>query len=597
MSRDFTGKRVTVLGLGVLSGGVASARYFAVRGADVTVTDLQPAEALRKSIELLAPWPVHYVLGKHRDEDITGADLVVVGPAVRDDSPFLRLARDRGIPLTTETNLVFENCRRPVIGITGSNGKTTTTRLIGAMFQAVDPATLVGGNIGRSVLNELADPDVADGRDEAAEIGNPSGEASGPGATPGTCPGAATSGDPGTTTGAEGTAAWPTGESPVILELSSFQLHRLAWIRQSPGVAVVTNLSPNHLDWHGTFDAYEEAKQHIVHYQSPEDVVVLNADDKRLRGWASRCPGRVAWFSMEGPVETGCYVRDGQVVFRDPAGENGAAVKNAPSDERDPVGESGPAEGRDPGIGDGPDERDPNDGRGPPDERGLPGDRCPAGERVVCPVDALRLPGPHNRANLLAAVTAACLWGIPASVIRSTVETFRGVEHRLEEVAKINDVGFYNDSACTTPASTITALRAFDAPVVLIAGGYDKGMSFDGMASELVRRARAAVLIGATADAIESAIAKAGEAHAAGAKAGETHAAGGKAGTTDALTIARSESLDDAVRQSAGLARPGDVVVLSPGCASYDMFTNYEERGRRFKEAVAALARDADDNA
>ena len=559
MSRDFTGKRVTVLGLGVLSGGVASARYFAVRGADVTVTDLQPAEALRKSIDALAPWPVRYVLGEHRDEDITGADLVVVGPAVRDDSPFLRLARDRGIPLTTETNLVFENCGRPIIGITGSNGKTTTTRLIGAMFQPVDPATLVGGNIGRSVLNELADMDVADGQDEAAENGNPSGEMSDPSATPGTGPGA--------TPGAGGTRVRPTDESPVILELSSFQLHRLAWIRQSPGVALVTNLSPNHLDWHGTFDAYEEAKQHIVHYQSPEDVVVLNADDERLRGWEDLCPGHVSWFSMEGPVETGCYVRDGQVIYRGPAGENGAADKSGGADEHDPD------------IGEGP------------DERGLPS------ERVVCPVDALRLPGPHNRANLLAAVTAACLWGIPASVIRSTVEAFRGVEHRLEEVAEINDVDFYNDSACTTPASTITALRAFDAPVVLIAGGYDKGMSFDGMASVLVRRARAAVLIGATADAIETAIAKAGVVHAAGTKANASHTADVKAGTTDALTIARSYSLDDAVRQSAGLARPGDVVVLSPGCASYDMFTNYEERGRRFKEAVAALARDADYNA
>ena len=529
MSRDFTGKRVTVLGLGVLSGGVASARYFAVRGADVTVTDLQPAEALRKSIDALAPWPVRYVLGEHRDEDITGADLVVVGPAVRDDSPFLRLARDRGIPLTTETNLVFENCRRPIIGITGSNGKTTTTRLIGAMFQAVDPATLVGGNIGRSVLNELADQ---------------------------------------------------ASSRPVILELSSFQLHRLAWIRQSPGVAVVTNLSPNHLDWHGTYDAYEEAKQHIVHYQSQEDVVVLNADDERLRGWAASCPGRVAWFSMEGPVETGCYVRDGQVIYRDTSEGGGASAKPGPVDERDPVVGRDPVGEGDPDIGD------------------------PPGERVVCPVDALRLPGPHNRANLLAAVTAACLCGIPASVIRSTVEAFRGVEHRLEEVAVIDGVGYYNDSACTTPASAVTALRAFDAPVVLIAGGYDKGMSFDGMASELVRRARAAVLIGATADAIESAIGKAGVVHAAGVKANATHtadaksdaalAAGAKSGTSDALAIARSETLDGAVRQSVGLARPGDVVVLSPGCASYDMFTNYEERGRRFKEAVAALARDAD---
>ena len=530
MSRDFKGIRVTVLGLGVLSGGVASTRYFAARGADVTVTDLLPAEALRKSIAALAPWPVRYVLGEHREEDITGADLVVVGPAVRDDSPYLRLARERGVPLTTEMNLVFETCRRPVIGITGSNGKTTTTRLAGALYQAVDPQTLVGGNIGRAVLNELEEcggdglpagfGEAADGRSGEASAGQSQAVESGQA---------------------------PAG-SPVILELSSFQLHRLGWIRRSPGLAVVTNLSPNHLDWHGTFDAYEQAKRHIVHYQSPEDVAVLNADDARLREWAAFCPGRVAWFSMEGPVETGCCVRDGLVVFRDGSGE-----------------------------------------------------------RAICPVDALGLPGPHNLANLLAAVTAACLGGVPASVIRTSVEAFRGVVHRLEKVAVIDGVGYYNDSACTTPASTVTALRAFDAPVVLIAGGYDKGTPFDEMASEVVRRARAAVLIGATADAIETAIGKAGLAsggvasggvasagvasagvNSAGADSGVANPEGVNAAGLKSPIIARARTLDDAVRQSAGLAQPGDVVVLSPACASYDMFTNFEERGRRFKEAVAA---------
>ena len=465
MSRDFTGCRVTILGLGVLTGGASSARYFADRGADVTVTDLLPADTLRTSIDALSQWPVRYVLGEHREEDITRADLVVVGPAVRDDSPFLRLALERGIPLTTEINLVFENCKRPIIGITGSNGKTTTTRLIGALFRAVHSATLEGGNLGRSVLNDIDDQESA---------------------------------------------------SPVVLELSSFQLHRLAWIRRSPRVAVVTNMSPNHLDWHGTFDAYEQAKQHIVHYQSPGDQVVLNADDERLQGWTPLCRGRVAWFSMKGPVETGCFLRDGQVVYR-------AAEGELDSEE----------------------------------------------VRTVCPLDSLKLPGPHNQANLLAAVTVACLGGIPTPVIRSTVEAFRGVEHRLEEVGVVDGIGYYNDSACTTPDSTVTALQAFEKPVVLIAGGYDKGMAFDGMAEETVRRARAVVLIGVTAGAIETAI------------------RGNRA--TDAPVIARAETLDDAVRQSAGLARPGDVVVLSPGCASYDMFTNFEERGQRFKAAVAAL--------
>ena len=560
MSRDFKGKRVTVLGLGVLSGGVASARYFAARGADVTVTDLLPADALRKSIDALAPWPVRYVLGEHREEDITGAELVVVGPAVRDDSPFLRLARDRGVPLTTEMNLVFETCRRPVIGITGSNGKTTTTRLLGALHQAVDPDTLVGGNIGRAVLNELENSGGAaspggtvDGQDEAAESGE------------------APDGGPGGAAGAEGVAA---AGSPVILELSSFQLHRLAWIRRSPGLAVVTNLSPNHLDWHGTFDAYEQAKRHIVHYQSPEDVVVLNADDERLRKWADFGPGRVAWFSMEGPVESGCYVRDSQVVFRDGSWEK-----------------------------DGSCERDCSGARVASKADGAAAELDTAAERTICPVDTLRLPGPHNLANLLAAVTAACLGGIPPSVIRTTVEAFRGVEHRLEEVAVIDGVGYFNDSACTTPASTVTALRAFDAPVVLIAGGYDKGTAFDDMAEEIVRRARAVVLIGATADAIETAVGKAGDSSgvadtvgadpdvvsSAVANSAGVKSAGMKPSVANPPVVARAESLDDAARQCASLARPGDVVVLSPGCASYDRFTNFEERGQRFREAVAAL--------
>ncbi len=226
----------------------------------------------------------------------------------------------------------------------------------------------------------------------------------------------------------------------------------------------------------------------------------------------------------------------------------------------------------------------------------------PAGERAICPVDSLRLPGPHNLANLLAAVTVACLGGIPASVIRSTIEAFRGVEHRLEEVAGLNGVGYYNDSACTTPASTITALRAFDSPVVLIAGGYDKGATYDDLAAEIAQRARAVVLIGVTANAIESAIRKSAETDSDGAKsdvetdsAGGTDSDGAKSDVeTDSVgakstVIARADSLDDAVRQSAGLAQPGDVVVLSPGCASYDMFTNFEERGQRFKAAVAAL--------
>lgn len=483
MSRDFNGFRVTILGLGIFTGGAASARYCAIRGAEVTVTDLQSEQALRKSIESLSEWPIRYVLGEHHEKDITDADLVVVGPAVHDESPFLRLAMERNVPLTTEMNLVFEECNRPIIGITGSNGKTTTTSLIAALFRSVYPATLEGGNIGRSVLNELNSEVFSEegiGRKKF------------------------TSSEP------LRLDAESKSEFPVVLEMSSFQLHRLAWIRRSPTVAVVTNLSPNHLDWHGTFEAYEEAKQHIVRYQSKDDLAVLNADDYRLRRWGNFCPGQVVWFSKEKPVKIGCYLRDGMVVYRNTEGE-----------------------------------------------------------RTVCPADSLRLPGPHNQANLLAAVTVACHHGIPSSVIQSTVEAFEGVEHRLEKVGKFNGVDYYNDSACTTPESTVTALRAIDKDVVLIAGGYDKGMAFHNMAEEVIRRTIAVVLIGMTGDKIESTIRQ-------------------KKTTGKPLT-ARAETLEEAVLLSADLAHPGDVVIMSPGCASYDMFTNFEERGKRFKAAVMKL--------
>ena len=194
---------------------------------------------------------------------------------------------ERNVPLTTEMNLVFEECNRPIIGITGSNGKTTTTSLIAALFRSVYPATLEGGNIGRSVLNELNSEVFSEegiGRKKF------------------------TSSEP------LRLDAESKSDFPVVLEMSSFQLHRLAWIRRSPTVAVVTNLSPNHLDWHGTFEAYEEAKQHIVRYQSKDDLAVLNADDYRLRRWGNFCPGQVVWFSKEKPVKIGCYLRDGMVA-------------------------------------------------------------------------------------------------------------------------------------------------------------------------------------------------------------------------------------------------------------------------------------------
>lgn len=451
--------RVTILGLGLFTGGVSTARFFVAQGARVTVTDLKDADRLRPSVDALAGLPIHFVLGEHRKADILEADLVVVSPAIPDSNPYLQLALVHGIPVTTEINLVFKRCRAPILGVTGSNGKTTTTSLIGAILKAHDPRTVVGGNIGQSVLNEID-------------------------AVP-----------PDTT---------------VVLELSSFQLKRLRWIDRSPHISVVTNVSPNHLDWHGTFEDYVASKQQAVLSQTEADIAVLNADDPVSRDWAGVCPGRVFRFSMEGSTEDGAYLHGDRIVFR-----------------------------------------------------------TSEGERDLCGVEDVRIPGRHNLANTLAAVTAACVCDISADLIRSAVSAFQGVAHRLEWVAEYDGVHYYNDSACTTPESTITALRAFEAPIVIIAGGYDKGVPFGEMAEEIARRAKGLVLIGKTAGVIEAAV-----------RARQTG---------DTPVVVRCATLEEAVKTGRRLAESGDVVVLSPGCASYDMFINFEDRGNRFRELVRSM--------
>ncbi|MEE2709487.1 MAG: UDP-N-acetylmuramoyl-L-alanine--D-glutamate ligase [Gemmatimonadota bacterium] len=447
---------VTILGLGLFSGGVAAARFFSERGDRVTVTDLRDADSLRSSLDELQDVPVRFVLERHREEDILGADLVVVTPAIKEDNAYLQLARDHNIRITTEINLVFEHCPAPIIGITGSNGKTTTTSLLGVILQAHDPRAVVGGNIGKSILNEL---------DAIPE------------------------------------------DAIVALELSSFQLKRLSWIGRSPHISIVTNLTPNHLDWHGSFEDYAASKEQILLSQSRDDIAILNADDPLLRYRAQTCNGKVLLFSLEKTVSEGAFLQGSEIIFR---------------------------------------------------QKGH--------ERVICGMNDLRIPGPHNLANALAAITAACVYGVPSAVIQRAVMAFQGVPHRVEYVTERDGIRYYNDSACTTPESTITALQAFDAPIILIAGGYDKGVDFGRMADEIVRNARTAVLIGKTAQAIEQAILT--------------------RRTGFIPDIVRCATMAAAVAQSQAIADFGDVVILSPGCASYDMFKNYEDRGNRFKELV-----------
>lgn len=457
----FGGKRVTIMGLGVFGGTIGLAKYLVSQGAQVTITDLQGADALATSVDALAGLPVRFVLGRHEAADFTEADMVFASPAVPENSPYLAVARAHAVPIDSEMNLFMRLCRGTVLGVTGSNGKTTTTSLLGAMLQAHNPRTRIGGNIGRSLLPEVALIDAGD---------------------------------------------------PVVLELSSFQLEALAEVRRSPHIALLLNLSPNHLDRHGSLARYRAAKTQIFAYQGPTDVAILNADDAWVARLAVDLPSRVRWFSLRGPVEHGTYLDGERLLIR-----QGDVVQE------------------------------------------------------VCQVHEIRLLGRHNVANVLAAVTAADAWGVPPTVMRQAIRAFPGVEHRLEHVRSLRGISFYNDSIATSPAATLAALAAISQPLLLIAGGYNKGLPFDVLAEAIVQRVGAVFLIGTTAAPMAQAI--------------ETARPSG----TTAPKVTFCRNLRQAVQAAYGSAVAGDVVLLSPACASYDQFRNFVERGHLFKAYVAEL--------
>ena len=426
-------RRVTVVGLGRFGGGVGVTRWLCRQGARVTVSDQAPADKLARSVQALEGLDVTLHLGGHEKGDFTEADLLVVNPAVPKDMPLLAAADAAGVPRTTEINLFIERCPAPIIGVTGTVGKSTTTAMLGAIL-ACRHETHVGGNIGRSLLEEL-------------ETIRP--------------------------------------EHVVVLELSSFQLEDLPLIGFGPHVAVVTNLAPNHLDRHGTMEAYAAAKRNICRFQGPEDVLVLNG----------ACEATAAW---RGP---------GRTVFFDPD---------------------------------------------------------------AAPFD-LAIPGRHNQANAQAAWTAAELLGVARAEAADVLGAFPGLPHRLRFVAERGGARYYNDSKCTTPEGAIVALEAFDpGRTVIILGGYDKGVGFDALAAVACERAKAVVALGATRDRIAAAV----EACRTG----------------DSPTVDLADSLAEAIRLAAARSEAGDAVLLSPACASYDMFNNYEQRGDRFQRIVAQLA-------
>ena len=461
--------RVTLLGLGLFGGGEGAARYLARAGARLTVSDLKSADQLAPVIDRLSELPIHYQLGDHDMEQILQADLVVVNPAVPRTSAVPRACHQAGIPLTSPMNILLTVCPAPVAAVTGSTGKSTTTAMLGAMLREAHRGSVwVGGNIGGSLLpvvHKMSADDI------------------------------------------------------VVLELSSFQLDDTASLPWSPHVAVVTNVTPNHLDRYEDFEAYATAKKAIVEFQSEADAVVLNACDPTLQRWVGGgLKGRTLFFdpeSQDGPLRPGMNLRGGRLIW--------------------------------------------NSNSGP---------------QVICSGDHIPLPGAHNLANAMAACAAARWLGAQPEPIRRALASFEPLEHRLEKCGQCHGITFYNDSDATAPESTIAALKSFECPITLIAGGYDKRLDLKQLAEAIAQTVEALITIGQAGPSIAQSCREAALA----------------AGRTPAMR--ETGSLEEAVQAAHELSMPGSVVLFSPGCASYDMFQNFAERGRRFKELVAAIASD-----
>lgn len=454
------GKRITIIGLA--REGIALARYLAPRGAVITVSDMKSKDALVDSIEELSPFEIHFALGGH-PEGILDCDCLFVSPGVPWNIPILQEAARRGIPVSGESRFFLENCPAPVIGITGSSGKTTTVSLTGEMLKASGFKTWVGGNIGEPLTPHL---------DEIAV------------------------------------------EDRVVMELSSFQLKIM---RSSPAVAAILNITPNHLDRHASMEDYTEAKANILRFQKSGDVAVLGYDNEVTRGLASLTKGTVALFSMEEEVSEGAFLRQQQIILR-----------------------------------------------------------LEGSEQTICHERDVRLRGRHNIENVLAACTIAGLAGADSQVMSEVVSSFQGVEHRLEFVREVDGVSYYNDSIATSPERTAAALRAFDEPIVLLAGGQDKHLPWHELASLMLERTRGVVLFGQAAGIIERVLSEAIEK--------------GQIPGDDLPAIERKDSLEEAVIMARRLARPGDVVLLSPGGTSFDAFKDFAERGVFFKDLVKALS-------
>ncbi len=468
MNRElFAGKKVLVMGLGRFGGGVDAAKFAHSAGAKVIVTDLAAEEQLSDSINRLRNLDgIEFHLGSHDPTDFEQADIVIANPAIPGDNKFLQIARQADKFVTSQINIFFELCPATIIGITGANGKSTTTALTAHLLKnTTNEKVWLSGNIGNQPLLTTIEK--------------------------------------------------ITPNDLVVLELSSFQLEQLAEIQKAPDVALLTNLTPNHLDRHGTFGNYCAAKENIFKFQKPDNnrpaVSIFNAEDKIASEWFEKYKNDTAR----------------------------TCLKFSADDIGDELRES------------------------------------------------FTLPGRANLSNLAAAMAIAKYFGTDDDRIKGCLPEFKALPHRLELVETIDGVSWYNDSKATTPEGAITALNAFEKPTIIIAGGYDKDIPFDKLGENIAEKAKAAILIGKTAPKIETAIQNAQTSLREACPLGAKRRSNLKPCNTEVELV---NSLTEAVQLANQLAETGDVVLLSPACASYDMFENYEQRGREFCKLVRQIS-------
>ncbi len=457
----YKGKKVLVVGFGI--SGVAVAKYMSKQGAKVTVVDSKQKAELSDSIDACEGLKVEYEFGKHNPKTFHAAELIVVSPGVPLNIKPLEEAREKNIPIMSEIELAVAGIKEPIVVVTGTNGKTTTTALIGEMFKADGRSAFVGGNIGKPLLDYLNEGQKA---------------------------------------------------SVVVAELSSFQLELTD--KLIPAAAIFTNLEEDHLDRYGDFQTYTNAKKKLLKVCDKNSFVVLNYDCPNISRFAEENVGKLMWFTKKNPISIGgTFAEDFVGVYWD------SKTKKIVSKV--------------------------------------------TGKEEVYDLTQFKLFGEHNRENLMAAISAARAMGVDPKAIQTVINTFKGVPHRLEFIRKKDGVFFFNDSKGTNVMSVQKSLAAFSAnPIILIAGGKDKGMDFVPLADLVKKKCKILILLGEAKEKMNRAIGDFAETYLVG-------------------------TFEEAVLLAYQKSRSGDIILLSPGCASYDMFKNYEERGEYFRKLVSQL--------